>query len=516
MEVKIGVNQLNKLKTSEMKVLEADNSISSKIISLFAEEGYNVNPSAVEFLKRIIEQKNISPESFVKAICKNISSNSIIIGKGDIDRALKQIYRKKEGKEKTDYENNSVITEERGSCEVRIDILKDITGSSTCEGGLEDFHLHFTTRYEKLRKILRNRVSAVPIEGLSRVKAESVDVIGMVCDVRETKNGNYFIELEDRTGRIGVIASGKLKEIAMELLGDEVIAVSGRLRNRTIIANRIIFPDVPQNGRRVKNDFSIVFISDIHFGSNTFLEDSWNLFVKWLRGEAGNESMRELAESVRCVVVAGDIVDGVGIYPGQEKELEIFDIYGQYEEAASHFDDIPRSIKVVLSPGNHDAVRQAEPQPALPKEFSSLFPKNVMPVGNPAWVDVEGIKILVYHGRSIDDIILKIPRLDYSEPTGAVEEMLKRRHLVPMYGGRSPLAPEKDDPLVIDEIPDIVHTGHVHTYGAKYYRGVLMINSSTFQAQTEFQKKVNLNPMPGNVPVLSKGKIHRLRFYREA
>jgi DNA polymerase II small subunit len=487
--------------------------VAMRIISLFAERGFNINPSAVEFLQEKAKSMNLNLEDLIEEVCKKTSSVVITVDE------LKKILEAKVKVSKVIVSEGTGVSGVSGNVveDIKINILKDITGISSCEGGIEDFHLHFTSRFDKLCRILKQRVNAIQIGQVTKIKPENVDIIGMVCDVRETNSGNYFIELEDKTGRIGVIASGKLREVASELLGDEVIGVSGILRRNTIIANRIVFPEVPQNGRKIKKDFSIVFISDIHFGSNTFLEDSWSVFVKWLRGEAGNEYMKHLAETVKCIVVAGDIVDGVGIYPGQEKELEIFDIYGQYESAAEHFDEIPKSIKVILSPGNHDAVRQAEPQPALPKEFASLFPKNVIHVGNPAWIDVNGVKVLIYHGRSIDDIIMRIPRLDYSNPTGAIEEMLKRRHLVPMYGGRSPLAPEKDDPLVIDEVPDIIHTGHVHTYGVSYYRGVLTVNSSTFQAQTEFQKKVNLNPMPGNVPVFGPhGKIHRLRFYREA
>ena len=55
---------------------------------------------------------------------------------------------------------------------------------------------------------------------------------------------------------------------------------------------------------------------------------------------------------------------------------------------------------------------------------------------------------------------------------------------------------EKEDYLVIEDVPDVLHSGHVHTFGTAFYRGVFVVNSSTWQSQTEFQKKMNLNPMP--------------------
>lgn len=484
---------------------------SKLIITKFAMHGYNVHPTAVEILRK--EAVRVNLDYVINQICK-IANGSFIITPEDVLPVLKTI-AEKEKEKKAELRPEPKLEPKPELKKHDVSVLKDITGYSGCEGNIDDFVVYFNSRFEKLSKILKARINALPISSIGKIKSERAEVIGMVNSVRETSSGNAVIELEDKTDRITVIASGKLKEVAMELLGDEVIGVVGTLRGRTIIADRIIFPDVSINGRKVKKDFSIAFISDTHFGSNTFIQNEWEMFVKWLNGEVGNEKMIELAENVKYLVLAGDVVDGVGVYPDQEKELTIMDIYEQYEEAAAQLDKIPKRIKIILSPGNHDAVRQAEPQPALPKEYASLFSNNVIHVGNPAMVDIEGVKVLLYHGRSLDDIMTKIPRLDYSRPHEAMEELLRRRHLAPMYGGRSPIAPEKDDYLVIDEVPDVLHCGHVHTYGTSFYRGVFVVNSSCWQSQTEFQKKVNLNPMPGIVAVYTPGgDVHKLRFYR--
>ena len=63
-------------------------------------------------------------------------------------------------------------------------------------------------------------------------------------------------------------------------------------------------------------------------------------------------------------------------------------------------------------------------------------------------------------------------------------------------------APELKDHLVIDQIPDIFVTGHVHTFGLSKYRGVMLLNSSTWQNQTSFQKKHNFVPEPCKVAVV--------------
>lgn len=477
------------------------------IVAKFAVNGKNVHPEAV----KLILSCELDKETVIDYACRKCNG-AFIITPEDIKAVLEEL-RKNISFEVKEKEPEIKTKEKTQKSEIQI--LKDITGKSTCRGTVEDFVVYFNSRFDKIYSILKPRMKAIPIGSLGKIKAEEVEIIGFADNVREIDANKAMFELEDKTGRIRVYGEGKVKEQVMELLGDEVIGVAGRLRGRSVIAERIIFPDIPMsNGNKRKKDFSVVFISDIHFGSNTFLKEEWNKFVRWLNMESEDERLNELAESVKYIFIAGDVVDGVGIYPDQEKELEIMDIYAQYEFAGEQLDLIRKDIKIILSPGNHDAVRQAEPQPALPKEFSSLFPKNVIHVGNPAYVVVDGVKVLLYHGRSLDDVISRIPRLGYEKPHEAVIELLRRRHLAPLYGERSPIAPEKEDYLVIDDIPDIIHTGHVHTYGTGFYRGVFVVNSSTWQSQTEFQKKVNLNPMPGNVAVYQPGgNVYRLKFY---
>ena len=106
-------------------------------------------------------------------------------------------------------------------------------------------------------------------------------------------------------------------------------------------------------------DFSIVFLSDVHIGSLTFLEDAFTRFIDWINCEFGNEEQVKIAESVKYLVIGGDIVDGIGVYPNQEKELAIKDITQQYNEAARFLGNIRSDIKIIIAPGNHDASRVA-------------------------------------------------------------------------------------------------------------------------------------------------------------
>ena len=164
---------------------------------------------------------------------------------------------------------------------------------------------------------------------------------------------------------------------------------------------------------------------------------------------------------------------------------------------------VPEHIRIIISPGNHDAVRQAEPQPRFPEKITRMFRNDITFVGNPALVEIGGARVLIYHGRSMDDIIANTPGFSYADPSKPMNEMLKLRHLSPIYGGRVSIAPEKKDHFVIDPIPDILHCGHVHTVGVSRYKDVLTINSGTWQSQTEFQKRMNLQPMPAKATIVN-------------
>jgi len=83
-----------------------------------------------------------------------------------------------------------------------------------------------------------------------------------------------------------------------------------------------------------------------------------------------------------------------------------------------------------------------------------------------------------------------------------MKAMLRMRHLAPIYGGKTPIAPEAEDHLIIADVPDIFATGHVHAAGVDQYRGVVLVNASTWQAQTPYQKMRNIEPMPARLPIV--------------
>ena len=403
-------------------------------------------------------------------------------------------------------------------------VLKDTSNKSYTSGEIGNLIEYFQNRYKKLSGILEKRPELRTWQKINEITENQTDLnlIVMITDIRSTKNGHYLIEVEDDTGSMPILVSKDNDELiraARNLMRDEVIGViaqkrAGQSENQLAICQNLIDPDVPRKDRK-EVDFGTVFTSDIHIGSSTFLEDAFVRFTKWLNGDYGSEEQREMANNVKYMIIGGDIVDGIGVYPNQDKELAIKDITAQYDEAARLVGDIRSDIKIIITPGNHDASRVAEPQPAVPEKYAKSLYKlnNVEFLSNPSTVSLDGLEVLIYHGRGIDDMVMGSNDFSHERNDLVMKEFLRKRHLAPLYGERTPLASELEDHLVIDSVPDVLHTGHVHINTYTNYKGIHCINSGTFQTQTEFQKIYNIVPTPAEVPIIDVGGNYKqLKF----
>jgi DNA polymerase II small subunit len=385
-----------------------------------------------------------------------------------------------------------------------LEVRNDVTGRSTGTGEYEDFVATFRDRYERLSRKLKGRVNHRNASALEASPGGGdAGMVGMVSDVRSTASGHWLVELEDTTGVFPclVMKDKAIAELVDELLYDEVIAVDGTLSDDggILFVDDLHFPGVPRTYEPSTADRHVqaALVSDVHVGSQEFMVDAWQRFTSWLHTEE--------AERIEYLLVAGDMVEGVGVYPDQDEELDIVDIFQQYEQFSEHLKEVPGDMEIVMIPGNHDAVRLAEPQPGFDEELREIMTAHdARIVSNPSVVTVEGVSVLMYHGVSLDEVIAELPeeKANYDEPHKAMYQLLKKRHVAPQFGGHTRLAPEERDYLVMDEVPDVFHTGHVHKLGWGKYRDVVAVNSGCWQAQTDFQKSVNIDPDAGFAPVL--------------
>ena len=440
-------------------------------------KGFQIHPDAFKILEKI-DSKEL--ETIIKRVVREkAKQNLFLINQSDL-----KIF--------VDFEIDENIDNKH-------EIISDPTKKITSAEGIDGFGALFTNRYSKLLKIISQRAQAKKLIQIDIVKGgkpkDEVYVGGLLMERKIDRDVTKLI-VDDPSGSLETLVFNKdMQPLANSLLVDQFVMqsiTSGK--NGGFVTKELIIPDVPEHvTNRSKTETYAVLISDLHVGSKYFMEKEFGEFVSWL------SSPDPISRKVRFVLVCGDVVDGVGIFPNQDKELLLVDIGEQMAKAAQMLDKIPRHIKVFIIPGNHDPGRRALPQPAIPEKHNlDLWNReNFFMLGNPSVIALNGVKVLMFHGQSLDDVVGTTPGLSYMQPAKAMRALLKARHLSPVYGKRTPIAPETEDMMVIDEIPDIFHSGHIHVVDLDMYKGTLIVNSGAWQTQTPYQASVGISPTPG-------------------
>lgn len=467
----------------------------SSALSYAISKGFQIHPDAFAMLKGLDSNVLQTVKEIIKS--KKTSKNAVILV-DDIKGLLSP-------------------RKEEGPVEQSCTVLMDPTPKVTTGEGVEGYASLFRSRFEKSMRILAQRPDSKRISKIASVKqnsrntklvergekslhggAGSTMVAGLLMSRRTKKNG-IEIAVDDYTGILTVTAVAEdAKKQATALAMDQMVMLE--LENGKgmpgLVVKSAISPDIPDHlPNKSRSEAYAVLISDLHVGSKYFMEKEFLRFLDWLSSDDD-----ELVRKIKFLCVGGDIIDGIGIFPNQDKELLEMDAGRQMSHAARLLAKVPRHIKVLVIPGNHDPGRRALPQPAIPGKDPGdhLYGlANCTMLGNPAFVDLNGVKVLMYHGQGLDDVIATTPGLSYSRPAEAMKVLLKARHLAPTYGERTPVAPEQEDMMVITDVPDIFHSGHVHVTDVQSYRGTLVVNSGAWQSQTKYQQTMGITPTPG-------------------
>ena len=488
--------------------------------------GYQLNSEAFELLSTIAATDDLTI-IMSKALqrIEDLEEKPLFIDKSFLETLLKQseIIEEEQGQPQDENseppehqmtEGKSVFHPYAKEVEANINIIEDPTSKLSSNGTIEEYLQYFQDRFKRIERLLRQRIdvkaATTILEALKSPAKTKLKIICMVTEKREAKR-NIILKVEDPQASATILvthnAREELHKKAQLLLPDQVVCIAViKTRSALFLAEDIILPEVGQKPhRRAPDPVYAVLTSDIHMGSTKFHREAFNRFISWLNGKYGNNKMKEIAGHIKYLLVAGDVVDGVGVYPNQMNELVIKDVHKQYKLVSELIEQIPDYIEVIVSPGNHDATRKALPQPAIAEDFLKTLQESgrVYSLGDPCVVSLHNVEILMYHGRSLDDIIATVPGLDHGHPEKAMKLLLQSRHLAPLYGGKTMLSPENRDFLVIERIPDIFHAGHVHVVGCCNHRGVLIVNSGGWQEQTDYMQKLGLVPTPGKVPVVN-------------
>ena len=386
----------------------------SSAVSYALNKGFQIHPDALEILHKI-DVKELG--QIIKDVVKEkTKQKQFLINEEDFEIYLGI---------KDDEEH-----------QVEFEILSDPTEKITSAEGVEGYGALFASRFNKLRQIMSDRPESKKVKDIESVKSvtkndDELYVWGLVTDRKSDRNITK-ITVEDPTSSMEIVVfEGDLKDAADTLLMDQFAMFKiTPAKNGGFFVKDIILPDIAEHTtNRSKTETYAVFLSDLHVGSKFFMEEELSAFIKWI------SSADPIARKIRFVVIGGDLIDGVGVFPGQDKVLNQITTEDQLQKTFEVLDKIPKHIKVFLISGNHDAGRKALPQPAIPKMYNSELwdRENFFMLGNPSMVSLNGVKVLMYHGQSIDDVVRTTPGVSYDKPAAVMRHFLRARHMSPIY-----------------------------------------------------------------------------------
>ncbi|MFQ5762934.1 MAG: hypothetical protein ACE5PO_07850 [Candidatus Bathyarchaeia archaeon] len=326
-----------------------------KTVAQFLAAGYQLDVASFRFLEKIVKEEGVEDVAGkVLAYVSQAQPASMIITENLIKEALSQ---SQTPLLQPDSSIDAGVSEVGKSTfhppakdvDAVVEKVRDPTDAISSDSNVDSFLRCFRDRFTKLQRIMRQRLDArdaIPVSMVHKAPPNStVKVIGMVSR-KGSREDRVTLTLEDLEGEVTVIVSPSKPTAwskAPYLLPDAVVCIVGvKGSNGAIYANDILWPDLPNKKPNTARDpIYAILTSDLHVGNRFTQMGLLHRFVSWLKGERGNGWAREAAGRVKYIVIAGDIVDGIGVYPAQEDELTISDIFKQYEAAADILREIP-------------------------------------------------------------------------------------------------------------------------------------------------------------------------------
>lgn len=309
--------------------------------------------------------------------------------------------------------------------EPSIKVLKEF-GAKKRAVSVEDSGKFFNERYEKMRTLLIKNQTLVGMISINKITpaAKKFSIVAMV-----NKKDEAFATVEDTTGELKVF----FKNVGDfdQILEDEVVGLVCERGEDFIDVKDVIWGDVPL--RKVTNktekEMWCLFISDIHMDSKDFNKKAYKEFLGWVEGMK---------------------LDNFYIFV-------LGDVSSKKDDVKDFFASLPAGSSKVFLRG----------------EIDPDIDINALSVTDPVLVGIDGMVFLLTHGR----LLTKYSEIWKNSPPEAVMlNLLKKRHMNPVFD-RSEIC---DEDLILDTVPDIFVSGHLHKPGLANYKGTTIISNGSF------------------------------------
>ena len=208
----------------------------------FAAHGYRLTPNGEEVL-RSLENASEAIDNILSRLHGDIVDVDELVIQAALSGQLGSVPTTTRGLE--ELEGPTFLTAPTS----QVQVLRDITGNSTCTGTYDNFVTLLRNRYATIRKIVAGTIIQTDISDIEKI-APNVEfsIIGMVMERHQSKAGNLVVSIEDLTGmeKVIVMKSSDAFSDAETILTDEVLGmVCSKGRKGGTFVRKIIRPDVP-------------------------------------------------------------------------------------------------------------------------------------------------------------------------------------------------------------------------------------------------------------------------------
>jgi DNA polymerase II small subunit/DNA polymerase delta subunit B len=135
--------------------------------------------------------------------------------------------------------------------------------------GVQEFVKYYNNKYSNLRDIISKKIKPVSINNTKQTYSD-VSVIGIIKEFIP----KGFI-LEDPTGEIGVVNIGTGSQTTTTPLSvDDVVGVTGYVKEDKLFVKDVILPDIPLNNKPKRIDINIIFSTALTDGVKSSAQDT--------------------------------------------------------------------------------------------------------------------------------------------------------------------------------------------------------------------------------------------------
>src|SRR6476619_2193238 len=388
------------------KELSVSDDISDALIYAI-NKGYQIHPDAFALLRSINYDVNNIIKTIIEKKTKLKENHLILID--DIKTVISRntVYNsinKPVSIDDNDHYDKPLIYGDNNTQAI-YEVLFDPTSKVNSTEGENGFLKLFRSRYEKSLKILAMRSDSKRIKKIEKIKQEynkkrSLNTSKRKNDVK-TNNSNDVetillagllmsrgqqknmveVTIDDMSGVLSAVATTEdLRNQISMLVSDQMVMLeieSQKRGRQNFLIRSITSPEIPEHmPNKSRSESYVLLTSDLHIGSKYFMETEFLRFIEWLSSDD------DVGSKIKFLCIAGDVIDGVGIYPNQDKELKEIDASKQLMYAMKLLNQIPKHIEIFIIPGNHDLGRRALPQSSL-SPFVDRSTDNFHMIGNP-------------------------------------------------------------------------------------------------------------------------------------